>query len=107
MSSKRKIAVLGSGVGAMSTVFELTSVPGWQERFEITVYQMGWRLGGKGASGRDRAVKDRIYEHGLHLWMGFYENAFRVMRECYAEAERDPATCPIATWTDAFAPDHL
>ena len=27
--------------------------PGWQDRYEITVYQMGWRLGGKGASGRN------------------------------------------------------
>ena len=25
-------------------------------------------------------VADRIEEHGLHLWMGFYENAFRLMR---------------------------
>jgi uncharacterized protein with NAD-binding domain and iron-sulfur cluster len=36
--------------------------------------------------------------------MGFYENAFRLMRECYAELGRDPATCPIADWRDAFRP---
>ncbi len=46
----------------------------------------------------------RIEEHGLHLWMGFYENAFRLMRECYAELGRDPRTCPIAAWRDAFSP---
>src|SRR5262249_5497090 len=67
-----------------------------------TVYQMGFRLGGKGASGRGPA--DRIEEHGLHLWMGFYENAFRLMRECYAELGRDPNQCHIATWQDAFEP---
>ena len=26
--------------------------------------------------------------------MGFYENAFRLMRECYAELDRDPRTLP-------------
>ncbi|MDB5947273.1 MAG: hypothetical protein JWQ33_2299, partial [Ramlibacter sp.] len=30
----------------------------------------------------------RILEHGLHIWLGFYENAFRMMRECYAEVEK-------------------
>ena len=50
---KERIAILGGGVGAMSAAFELTSTPGWQERYEITVYQMGWRLGGS-ASGRDQ-----------------------------------------------------
>ena len=37
--------------------------------------------------------------------MGFYENAFRLIRECYAELKRDPATCRIADWRDAFTPD--
>jgi len=39
--------------------------------------------------------------------MGFYENAFRLVRECYAELARDPSTCPIADWRDAFAPAPL
>jgi len=85
----------------MAAAFEL-SRPEHRGRYEITVYQMGWRLGGKGASGRGPA--DRIEEHGLHLWMGFYENAFRLMRECYTELQRDPERCPIADWRDAFTP---
>lgn len=68
----------------------------------MTVYQTGWRLGGKGASGRGDA--DRIEEHGLHLWMGFYENAFRLMRECYAERHRAFPACRHAHWRDAFSP---
>jgi uncharacterized protein with NAD-binding domain and iron-sulfur cluster len=96
-----KVAIIGGGCAAMATAFELTR-PQHQGRYQVTVYQLGWRLGGKGASGRGPA--DRIEEHGLHLWMGFYENAFRLMRECYAELNRDPACCPIASWTDAFAP---
>lgn len=85
----------------MTAAFELTR-PEHQGRYQVTVYQQGWRLGGKGASGRGSA--DRIEEHGLHVWMGFYENAFRILRECYAELGRDPATCRIATWRDAFVP---
>jgi uncharacterized protein with NAD-binding domain and iron-sulfur cluster len=100
---KTKIAILGGGVGAMSTAFELTSEADWQERYEITVYQMGWRLGGKGASGRNAALSQRIEEHGLHFWLGFYENAFRMIRECYAENAR-PLTDPLATWSEAFKP---
>ncbi len=100
---KIKVAILGGGVGAMSAAFELTSEPNWQERYEVTLYQMGWRLGGKGASGRNAAVCQRIEEHGLHFWLGFYENAFRMIRQCYAENAR-PLTEALATWTEAFKP---
>ncbi len=96
--------MIGGGCAAMTAVYELTR-PVHQGNYEVTVYQLGWRLGGKGASGR--GPSDRIEEHGLHLWMGFYENAFRLMRECYAEAGRDPRTCRIADWRDAFMPDHF
>jgi uncharacterized protein with NAD-binding domain and iron-sulfur cluster len=96
-----KVAVLGGGCAAMTAAFELTR-PEHRGRFRVTVYQQGWRLGGKGASGRGPA--GRIEEHGLHVWMGFYENAFRILRECYAELGRDPRSCPVATWRDAFFP---
>lgn len=99
-----RVAIIGGGCAAMTAAFELTR-PHLAGRFEVSVYQSGWRLGGKGASGRGPAA--RIEEHGLHLWMGFYENAFRLMRECYAELGRDPATCPIADWRDAFVPAPL
>jgi uncharacterized protein with NAD-binding domain and iron-sulfur cluster len=98
---KTRVAIVGGGCGALTTAFEL-SRPEHCGRYEVTVYQMGFRLGGKGASSR--GVADRIEEHGLHLWLGFYENAFSLMRECYAELARDPQTCLIATWQDAFEP---
>ncbi len=37
--------------------------------------------------------------------MGFYENAFRLLRECYAELDRDPRQCRFADWRDAFTPE--
>ncbi len=99
-----EVAVIGGGCAAITTAFELTR-PQHQGKFHVTIYQLGWRLGGKGASGRGPA--DRIEEHGLHIWMGFYENAFRILRECYAELNRDPRECRIADWRDAFAPVPL
>jgi uncharacterized protein with NAD-binding domain and iron-sulfur cluster len=99
--ARKKVIVLGGGTGSLAAVWGLTGLPNWQDDYEITVYQMGWRLGGKGASGRNHAQHDRIEEHGLHIWGGFYDNAFRVMRECYAELNRPPGS-PLATWRDAF-----
>lgn len=101
--SRRKIAILGGGAGAMAAAFGLTEQEGWQDTYDITVYQIGWRLGGKGASGRNQDANMRIEEHGLHIWGGFYENAFRVMRKCYQELGRD-ADAPLAAWSDAFKP---
>lgn len=97
-----QVAVIGGGCASMAAAFELTR-PEHQGRYRVTVYQQGWRLGGKGASGR--GPQDRIEEHGLHLWLGYYENAFRLLRECYAELGRDPATSPLADWREAIYPE--
>lgn len=108
---KKKIAVIGGGVGAVTAIYALTQTPDWQTKYSITVYQMGWRLGGKGASGRQMDAGGRILEHGLHVWAGFYENAFRNMRACYDQLNtlglRDPAA-PLGTMDAAFKPlNHL
>jgi uncharacterized protein with NAD-binding domain and iron-sulfur cluster len=96
MSLRKSVVILGGGVGALTTAYYLTSKPGWQQEYEITVYQLGWRLGGKGASSRNPDPKRglRIEEHGLHVWFGFYENAFSLMRACYRELDRP--------WEEAF-----
>ncbi|MBI3228341.1 MAG: FAD-dependent oxidoreductase [Mycolicibacterium cosmeticum] len=99
-----KVAILGGGMAGLAAAWRL-SEPGWQDRFDsITVYQRGWRLGGKGASSRGR--HGRIEEHGLHIWLGSYENAFAMLRECYAELDR-PTTdpdAPIHAWQQAMIP---
>jgi uncharacterized protein with NAD-binding domain and iron-sulfur cluster len=71
---------------------------------EVTVYQRGHRLGGKAASSR--GVHGRIEEHGLHIWLGYYDNAFGLVRRCYEELDREATApgCSIRTWRDAFAP---
>lgn len=92
-------------MSGLTAALEITGVPGWQDEFEVTVYQMGWRLGGKGASGRNPQAHGRIEEHGLHLFFGFYENACRVMRDCYEALDRPP-DAPLARFEDAFLPQN-
>ncbi len=101
---KTRVAILGGGISALSTAYELTR-PQRDGRYEVTVYQMGWRLGGKGASSRNAAHGHRIEEHGLHLWGGCYENAFRLIRACYARRENLPDEA-LQTWQQGFQPRH-
>ncbi len=98
---REKVAVLGGGPAAIAAAFELTATPELRDRFEVTVHQLGWRLGGKCASGRNLEQGGRIEEHGLHVWFGFYDNAFSAMRAAYEELAR-PAGHPLATLEDAF-----
>jgi len=109
MAEKRKVVILGGGAGAMTTAFELTRSPNWQDNFEITIYQMGWRLGGKGASGRDLENRARIEEHGLHVWFGFYENAFELIRLAYEEVNCLGLTpgSPFTDFTKAFTKQSI
>lgn len=99
---KQKVAVIGGGVSALAAVYALTSDETVASQYEFTFYQLGHRLGGKGASGRntDPDKGKRIEEHGLHIWFGFYENAFRWMKDAYAKLNR--TTGPIQTWEQAF-----
>ncbi len=82
----KRVAILGGGAAALTTALALTD-PRNGGRYKVTVYQMGWRLGGKGASGRNADLDQRIQEHGIHVWFGFYDNAFRLLDGCYRELE--------------------
>ncbi len=94
-----RVAIIGGGCGGVAAAFWLTA-PQLARRFDVTLYSHGWRLGGKGASGRAMTTPDRrIHEHGLHLWMGAYDRAFQMMRLAYAE-QANPK--PYATLDAAF-----
>jgi uncharacterized protein with NAD-binding domain and iron-sulfur cluster len=107
IGTRPDVAVLGGGIAGLTAAWHLT-VPEHRDRVgRVTVYQRGWRLGGKAAS--HRGIHQRIEEHGLHVWLGYYDNAFRLIRECYRELDRastDPSS-PIQTWRDAFVPAPL
>ncbi|WP_339669521.1 NAD(P)-binding protein [Dasania marina] len=105
IAAKQKIAILGGGVASCTAAMALTNQPGWQDKYDITLYQKGWRIGGKGASGRNSAMGERIEEHGLHIWFGFYRNAFEYIQQAYAELNR-PEGSTLRTWQDAFKPHN-
>ena len=96
MFSEGRVSILGGGPAGITAAWHLSRA-GW----EVDVYTMGHRLGGKAASGRDE--HGRILEHGLHILFGFYENFFRLVRQAYDEADRPPDH-PMATWRHAFEP---
>jgi uncharacterized protein with NAD-binding domain and iron-sulfur cluster len=107
----KKIAILGGGMASLTTAYELTSQPGWNNLYEITIYQTGWRLGGKCATGRNverhtphQEPDYRIQEHGLHIFFGFYENTFRLLDKCYQE---QGGNGPFCTIDDAFKKHSL
>ncbi len=92
MANTVRVAVLGGGPGGLSTAYHLSRhnvgadghpLPPAQRPLEISVYQLGWRLGGKGASGRNPAIGGRIEEHGIHLFGGFYPNTWNMVIDCY------------------------
>jgi uncharacterized protein with NAD-binding domain and iron-sulfur cluster len=88
-------------MAGLSAAFELTRTESLRERFEVTVYQPGWRLGGKCASGVDD--QGRNIEHGLHIWFGYYENTFALLDAVY-DAWRPPPGQRITRLADAIHP---
>jgi uncharacterized protein with NAD-binding domain and iron-sulfur cluster len=103
---RQRVAILGGGPAALAAMMDLSKYP---ERYQLTLYQMGWRLGGKCASGRGFSSPLggggwlRNQEHGLHMALGFYENFFDLLRQAYDNLAR-PEGAPLRTWTDALAP---
>ena len=93
----KRVAILGGGIAALTTAFELTNTPG----VEVTIHTLGWRLGGKCASSRGPNM--RIEEHGIHGFCGAYFNALPMMAAVYAELGR-PGTSPIPDFKTAFRP---
>lgn len=103
---KQKIAILGGGVAALTAAWELTSYAGWQDQYDITLYQQGWRLGGKMAGGR--GPNGRVEELGLHLLLGFYVNAFPMFEDVYRErtARKLAPHSPFRALQDALQPNN-
>jgi uncharacterized protein with NAD-binding domain and iron-sulfur cluster len=103
--TKIKIAILGGGPGGISAAFWLTATPELRAKYDVAVYTPGWRLGGKCATGRNMSIGARIEEHGLHILMGCYTNAFRTIRSCFEEWKPRPGG-PFQTWSQAFTPQR-
>lgn len=105
--SPQRVVILGGGPAGVAAAYWL-SHPLQQGKYQVTLCTQGWRLGGKCATGRDLGCCERIEEHGLHVLMGCYQNAFTTIRDCYAEwrqVKKDPRN-PLQTWRDGFLPQY-
>jgi uncharacterized protein with NAD-binding domain and iron-sulfur cluster len=93
-------------MASLTAAYELTHYEGWQQQYEVTVYQLGWRLGGKTSTGRGPC--DRIEEVGIHILQGWYDNAFRLLREVYRERREKGLApeSPYPSWEQALEKEH-
>lgn len=106
-----KVAILGSGIGALTTAWRLLNDDVQRQankKFELTMYQVGFRLGGKLTTGRAPAEENyKIQDHGLHTLYGYYENAFKMVREVYQYLQDNKLLNPddpLGTVDKAFIP---
>lgn len=79
MSARKRVAILGAGPAGLATAMALAET----RRFEVHVYQMGWRAGGKCATGREPETQ-RSVQNGSHYLFGCYHNAFALIRKAHA-----------------------
>lgn len=100
---KRRVLILGGGCGGVACAWALSRTPELRARYEVSIVQSGWRLGGKGATGRDPERHHAVLEHGLHLWLGFYDAAFGMLADVYG-AWRHPGVGPQRSIEAAFTP---
>ncbi|HMI92021.1 MAG TPA: NAD(P)-binding protein, partial [Polyangiales bacterium] len=107
--SGREVVIVGGGIAGLSAAFELTDPSHCRMRSKgctchgerrdkacslprkVSVYELRNVLGGKGASVRNVELDHRIEEHGLHIWFGYYENAFRLLDRCHRELDERAA----------------
>lgn len=94
----KRIAIVGGGMGGLTAAHALTR-PELKGKYEVTIFQMGWRLGGKCSTGRGE--NGRIEEHGIHAFLGAYYNALCLMEDVYGEWKPGKGY-PLATFKDAF-----
>ena len=97
----KKIAILGGGAASCSAALALTGQPDWKERYNITIYQFGWRLGGKARSGRNKNYAQRVEEIAGHDIMSTWFNIIRVLRSVYEELNKTEGA-PLRTFEEAF-----
>jgi uncharacterized protein with NAD-binding domain and iron-sulfur cluster len=77
-NKKKRAVVLGAGPAGLAAALHLVE----SGEYEVDIYQMGWRAGGKCATGRD-AGHLRARQNGSHYLFGCYYNSFALIRRAH------------------------
>jgi uncharacterized protein with NAD-binding domain and iron-sulfur cluster len=86
VAMKTRVLIVGGGPSGLATAWELSHGPR-RDELDVSVYTLGWRVGGKGATGR--GPNGRIQEHGIHGFAGFYANSTAMLRQSYLDLYPD------------------
>jgi uncharacterized protein with NAD-binding domain and iron-sulfur cluster len=84
-AARRQVTILGAGPAGLAAAFALSRTAELRQGFAVTIYQMGWRAGGKCATGRAIDRGWRIEQNGSHYLFGCYLNSFAMLAEAYQE----------------------
>src|SRR5690606_8572031 len=95
---KLKVAVLGGGPAACAAALYLAQQT---DRYEVSLYTTGYRLGGKCQSWRNPDKAWRVEEHGLHAFLVFFHKAFTAVQDAYHNAWATPEI-GVALYQRAF-----
>ena len=85
-TGKTRVAILGGGPAGLTAAMSLSATPELRARYDVTLYQSGWRVGGKCGQGR-KGPANRIEINGTHYLFGAYNAVFEVARDVFAELE--------------------
>ena len=96
-----KVAILRGGASSCAAALALTDQPGWKEHYDITIYQLGWRLGGKARSGRNKNYGQRSEGITGYDFPASYLETKRLMQSVYDELKR-PEGAPLRTFEESF-----
>src|ERR1700742_2490646 len=107
MPSERKtrVVVLGAGPAGLAAAFGLSDTEEQRARYDVTVYQMGWRAGGKCSTGRAGAEM-RVEQNGTHYLFGCYDACFDMTKRAFDELQ-EHYIGDFGAYEEAFLPRNL
>lgn len=106
MTTKTRVAIVGAGPAGLAAALGLTATEELRAKYHVTLFQPGWRAGGKCATGRTGPA-DVIDQNGTHYFFGCYDNTFTVTRQVYEELNNQWADFSFGTFDGAFIPRQL
>jgi uncharacterized protein with NAD-binding domain and iron-sulfur cluster len=102
---KTRVVVLGAGPAGLAAAFGLSDTEEQRSKYDVTVYQMGWRAGGKCSTGRAGAEM-RVEQNGTHYLFGCYDACFDMAKRAFDELSNLYINT-FGTYEEAFLPRNL